>query len=254
MKRSIDEVNEVVGSEYPYELDAADHCETPVEAYLHISGVLETLARSLGKTRATLSIYDPYYCEGGMVERLRSLGFGAVYNKCEDFYDRIANETTPSFDVLVTNPPYSGEHVSRLFDFCRASGKPWFVLVPNYCYTKPYYVRFLQDSKAEYFYIAPKKRYLYLTPKGRRQHKSSKITSPFITFWYCHVPSSFCERGGLREIVQRCVDRAQVDVAHGTPSAGLPPTQLDERDDKKKKERNNLKRKKNKERQKKLKG
>ena len=236
---------------YPYVVDAADHCETPVEAYSHISGLLQALAQSLGKARSSLRIYDPYFCEGGMVERLRALGFENVYNRKEDFYQAIAQNGTPEFDVLVTNPPYSAEHVPRLLSFCRASGKPWFVLVPNYCYTKPYYAPLLDPAgAAQYFYIAPKKRYLYLTPKGRRQQKSGKVTSPFCTFWYCHVPPASASAMRIRELVRANVDASQVDVSFGTPSH-LPLLQLDERDERKKKEKNALKRKKNSERKKK---
>lgn len=45
----------------------------------------------------------------------------------------------PKHDVLVTNPPYSGDHKKRCLEYCRASGKPWFLLVPNYVATKDYY-------------------------------------------------------------------------------------------------------------------
>lgn len=43
------------------------------------------------------------------MDNLKALGFNNVYNKCEDFY----SVETPDFDVLLTNPPYSGEHVSH---------------------------------------------------------------------------------------------------------------------------------------------
>ncbi len=35
-------------------------------------------------------------------------GFTKVYNQNEDFYAAIDLNTCPPFDVLVTNPPYSG--------------------------------------------------------------------------------------------------------------------------------------------------
>jgi len=244
------EVCEDEDDEYPYSINSGDHCETPVEAYEHIAGVLEALALKLGKTRDTLSIYDPYYCEGGMVQRLLSLGFHNVYNRKEDFYERVAKQLTPSFDVLVTNPPYSGEHVSRLLEFCNSSEKPWFVLVPSYCYTKPYYAEhLLVGSKKRMFYIAPKRRYLYLTPKGRRQQKSSKVTSPFVTFWYCCVPSTLMATSDVSMVVRSCVLTSEVDLAFGTPS-GLPTIHLDERDPKRKRIKNANKRKKNKEKRK----
>eukprot|EP00434_Breviolum_minutum_P000743 symbB.v1.2.000656.t1/scaffold28.1/size414311/10 len=86
----------------------ADHAETPAKAYEDVSGYLDAIAASLGKDRATLKIYDPYYCMGAVVKHLNSLGFYNVYNQPVDFYDV---QHVPEYDVLVTNPPYSGEHV-----------------------------------------------------------------------------------------------------------------------------------------------
>jgi len=37
--------------------------------------------RRLGTTKAALRIYDPYYCEGRMVEHMARLGYEAVYNR-----------------------------------------------------------------------------------------------------------------------------------------------------------------------------
>ena len=69
----------------------------PLVAYEHIAPILDHIAQTLGKTRETLLVYDPYFCEGSMVERLASIGFTNVYNKKEDFYARIAGTS----DILV---------------------------------------------------------------------------------------------------------------------------------------------------------
>ena len=56
-----------VGSErFPFEVDDLDHYETPFEAYKDISLFLELYAKFIGKTKATLSIYDPYFCDGSI--------------------------------------------------------------------------------------------------------------------------------------------------------------------------------------------
>ena len=70
---------------YPFQVDSADHCETPFEAYQDISLVLQLYAESVGKTKSNLSIYDPYFCAGSVVNNLNTLGYSQVYNKCEDF-------------------------------------------------------------------------------------------------------------------------------------------------------------------------
>lgn len=45
--------------------------------------------------------------------------------------------TIPEHDVVVTNPPFSGEHVPKVLSFCARQGaKPWFLLLPNYVYLK----------------------------------------------------------------------------------------------------------------------
>ena len=51
-------------SMHPFQISASDHCETPRDAYEDIVPFLEKIARDLGKTRESLTIYDPYYCEG----------------------------------------------------------------------------------------------------------------------------------------------------------------------------------------------
>ena len=178
------------GVQYPYPVVDDDHCESPAEAYQDISSFLVAVANQLGKSPDTLRIFDPYFCEGNMKERLASIGFPVVHNEKKDFYELIRTNTLPEFDVLVTNPPYSGNHMERLLSFCTSElcRKPWFLLMPNYVYTKDYYDPIFK-AVAKPFYVTPAngRRYMYTTPKGRRQEKSSKYTSPFPTFWYCQV-------------------------------------------------------------------
>lgn len=160
--------DEAEANRYPYEVDGDDHCESPLEAYQDIAPILERLATEYYKSKATLRIYDPYYCEGSMVERLHGLGFMNVYNRKEDFYARLAANDLPEYDVLVTNPPYSEDHIERLINFAFRSNKPWFLLLPNFVYCKPYYEARLNSGvycAPLTFYVTAEKRYLYTTPK-----------------------------------------------------------------------------------------
>jgi hypothetical protein len=155
-------------NEYPYEVEGDDHCESPLEAYQDIAPILERLAHECYKTKESLRIYDPYYCEGSVIERLNNLGFMSVHNKKEDFYKRLAANDLPEYDVLVTNPPYSEDHMEKLTNFVYHSNKPWFLLVPNYVYCKPYYEAHLKGRQyccELTFYVTPEKRYQYSTPK-----------------------------------------------------------------------------------------
>ena len=119
---------------YPFPVDPGDHCETPLEAYQDIGPVLETLCSRLRKTKAELRIYDPYFCLGAMRAHLKTLGFLNVYNKKEDFYLKLAGNNLPPHDVLLTNPPYSKDHVSRILRHAASSAVPALLLVPAYVY------------------------------------------------------------------------------------------------------------------------
>ncbi|CAE7384952.1 unnamed protein product [Symbiodinium sp. CCMP2592] len=92
--------------------EAADHAETPLAAYQDVARILHRVAEHLGKDPETLRIYDPYYCAGAVVSQLRGLGFLSVYNQPVDCYAAWEALELPEFDVLVTNPPYSGDHVA----------------------------------------------------------------------------------------------------------------------------------------------
>jgi len=67
--------------------------------------------------------------------------------------------------------------------------------MPNYVYTKDYYRPILNSAQPPHkpFYVCPRRRYLYWTPAGLRNKKQSHSsaqgnrTSPFISFWYCHL-------------------------------------------------------------------
>eukprot|EP00957_Ditylum_brightwellii_P149437 11380625-Ditylum_brightwellii.AAC.1 len=67
----------------------------------------------------------------------------------------------PNYDVLVTNPPYSGDHMEKLAFYKNKSQQP--------------------------FYLIPKKRYVYIPPKHFRDKKASDVhkkSSPFVSMWY----------------------------------------------------------------------
>mmetsp|Transcript_30471 Transcript_30471/g.67026 ORF Transcript_30471/g.67026 Transcript_30471/m.67026 type:complete len:389 (+) Transcript_30471:88-1254(+) len=183
---------------HPFEVDEDDHCETSGEAYADILSLLELLCEKLGKTQSTLRVFDPFYCAGAVIQHLAKLGFTSVYNKCEDFYLVQQEGRIPEHDVVVTNPPYSGDHVERLLRWCRLNGRPFLLLMPNYFCKKPYYESALGGSEhaAKMLYLFPAKRYSYWTPRGLRvkskvqtQHVSAAghRTSPFVSLWYINL-------------------------------------------------------------------
>jgi hypothetical protein len=190
----IDNIHIAGNPSHPFEVDESDHCESPSEAYRDVLSLLDFIAKSLGKKRDTLRIYDPYYCDGGVKVKLASMGFDKVINENEDFYENIEMDKIPSHDVLVTNPPYSGHHMEKILSFCSKNRKPFLLLLPHFVYTKDYYERGLgNDLAKKIFYVVPQRRYSYIPPSwvvnGSTALAKGKVqTAPFPSFWYCRIP------------------------------------------------------------------
>jgi len=187
---------------FPYDVEPDDHCETPPNSYEDIAPLLQKL-KSIN-SNSDITIYDPYYCDGSVISNLSNLGFPNVYNKKEDCYkvwkkmsaggsnsdgDDVSNY--PNYDVLVTNPPYSGDHMEKLINHITSSqfgDKPWFLLLPKFVHKKDYFVKaFYKNKSQQPFYLIPKKRYVYIPPKHFRDKKASDVhkkSSPFVSMWY----------------------------------------------------------------------
>lgn len=174
--------------DFPFPIDADDHCESPLEAYQDLSPLLTQVCGNV-KTCASMRIYDPYYCDGAVIRNLSQVGFLNVYNRKKDCYAVWALSNAPDFDVLVTNPPYSDDHIEKLVRYITSDSfgkRPWFLLLPQWVHKKNFYVT--ATSHIRPFYLVPRKRYVYLPPKNFRQSKKSDVhkkSSPFVSMWYC---------------------------------------------------------------------
>lgn len=164
-------------SEWAFEVDYNDHFETPLRAYEDILAVLDSICASTGKTKEQLVIYDPYYCKGRMVSYLQGLGYAQVINENRDFYKDVARKTVPEYDVMVTNPPYSGEHKLKLLEYLRSAGKPSALLLPAYIATKSYWKTYLAAGQSA-LYVLPPDYYHYSHPEG-----TGKALPPFYSAW-----------------------------------------------------------------------
>ena len=131
-----------------------------------------------------------------MKRHMSSLGFPRCYNEQEDFYAFAEGGATGpgEFDALITNPPYSGKHVERLFRFCaRTPEQPFFLLLPHYFYTEPYFKETLGAPTAmgSLFFVCPgiSRRYRYLPPAWNEsatgEGSAAAGIAPFPSFWYC---------------------------------------------------------------------
>jgi hypothetical protein len=146
-----------------------------------------------------------------VIENLNRLGFGSVYNRKEDCYaawsssSASSSPSLPEFGALVTNPPYSGDHMERLLEFVASPAfgdRPWFLLLPSWVVKKEYYERIVlaQSPRGKDgaggggggggpFYLVPRTRYVYLPPAQFRSRKKSdthKKSSPFASLWCVH--------------------------------------------------------------------
>ena len=128
-----------IASLHPFPTDPHDHAETPFAAYADIEPLLFGLALQLRSNKEKLKVWDPYYCEGSVVRHLGRLGFSNVRNANEDFYATVAEGREPAFDVLVTNPPFSGDHMERFLAYLATLTKPWLALMPQFVAQKRYF-------------------------------------------------------------------------------------------------------------------
>ncbi len=166
------------------------------------------------------------------MRHLAALGFTNVHNECVDFYDVLEAGELPPHDVVVTNPPYSGNHVEMLLRFAGMHDKPYLMLMPNHVCLKPFFFPLLSPnggsimpsgkwcpnpispstdadsssspgrSGAGPVFVCPRKRYYYWTPKAMRPqdkhgHCNSILgqrTSPFISFWYVDLEPTVSRR------------------------------------------------------------
>ena len=143
---------EEVAASHPFETDFGDHFATDAAALRHVAPVLRWLdvqqqqgggggGDGGGAKRQTV-IYDPFYCDGSIKRRLAALGFPRCVHENRDFYADVAARTVPEHGVLVTNPPYSGDHKARILEFALTANerRPFALLVPAYCVAKAWYV------------------------------------------------------------------------------------------------------------------
>ncbi len=174
--------------DFPYAFGGAnflDHFETPALAYGDIAGVLNSVANALRVEPSKLRIYDPYFCRGSMKTYLAALGFTQVYNENEDFYESARYKDESLFDVVVTNPPYSGQHKERCMNWLRSLHKPWCCLMWNFAASKAWYHGGTSRKAAKDFYLQPvdKSRYDFRNP----QNKGMQGGSPYVPLWFLNT-------------------------------------------------------------------
>lgn len=177
---------------YNFEVDYNDHFETPLNAYEDILPFIESIATILNKSLDDIIVFDPYYCQGSMIKILKSLGIKTIINKNEDFYQMILDNKVPEYDIIITNPPYSGEHKQKLLNFLLSNIiKPFALLLPCYIATKNYWSTFInnnqiQSNNISFLYVLPPESYNYNHPEG-----TGKSIPPFYSTWFVGLKTDY---------------------------------------------------------------
>jgi hypothetical protein len=197
-----------VRSRHSFPTNPLDHCETPFQAYQDLTRFLLAYCKSNDLTPASLKIWDPYFCDGRVKEHLDRLGFCNVRNENRDFYQRIRDNDMPEYDLLLTNPPYSDDHVDNLLQFCKYQSKPYALLMPNWVARKRDYALIDQPL----FYLSPVEAYTYVMPswvEGRQEHVGEDgKTRPYFSSWYI---------GGISKLVSEKFHDEMDSMARNQP-------------------------------------
>ena len=177
---------------------------------MHVSPLLSKFAQRRKMGKHELILWDPYFCDGAAGKRLRSLGFAGAINENVDFYEALdavsaghrdarsredastethlscaskappkAKRETPNgiprHDVLITNPPFSGDHCKRLVEFLvaeRPESNPFAILAPAYVHRKRWFAP-LARKYPEMVFVVPKTRYAFVAASGGRGANAS---------------------------------------------------------------------------------
>eukprot|EP00401_Gymnodinium_catenatum_P056935 CAMPEP_0117480380 /NCGR_PEP_ID=MMETSP0784-20121206/12362_1 /TAXON_ID=39447 /ORGANISM="" /LENGTH=193 /DNA_ID=CAMNT_0005274819 /DNA_START=111 /DNA_END=692 /DNA_ORIENTATION=+ len=161
-----------------------------------------------GKPPAEIGLYDPYFCNGAVRKHLASLGLTKLVHEDRDFYADVAAAAVPAYDVLLTSPPFSGDHKERILTFCATSGKPWLLLLPRYVITRRYFAHALFALRHPPFFVAPAgAEYCYSHPaSGTKAIKSGVV-------WIVHAGDK------TRDVANACASPAAARGARVVPEA-----------------------------------
>lgn len=178
---------------------SADDRETPKIAYVHLLPILDAIERtvytdsSVTNSRSSLKIYDPYYCAGSIKTRLQQLGFSFenVSNTNVDCYEEQKMKTL-EYDVLLTNPPFSGNHIKRNLSYAVLSGKPWAILMPSNVFLRPWFSSIVGGR--DVIYVAPHERYAFevSSSSGIKASVQEELHIPLVCMWFIGNLSSDC--------------------------------------------------------------
>eukprot|EP01062_Namystynia_karyoxenos_P060549 TRINITY_DN52198_c0_g1_i1.p1 TRINITY_DN52198_c0_g1~~TRINITY_DN52198_c0_g1_i1.p1 ORF type:complete len:349 (+),score=74.13 TRINITY_DN52198_c0_g1_i1:60-1049(+) len=151
------------GEPFAFRPSFEDHCGTPPSAYEHILPWLDAAAE--GRGRGALTLYDPFWLDGGAQRALQGLGFAAVQRNA-DFHAEVARGTWPAHDCVVAGPPFTEYHCFGVVRWLlNKAPAPFFVLMPVWMWTaRPRMRALFSQCAALPFFVVPEQRYRFSTP------------------------------------------------------------------------------------------
>ena len=129
------------------------------------SAILETLTPYLEKDKI---IYDPFYCNGLVIEEWSKLGFKCINEKKDAF-----NREHPEFDYMISNIPFSCKE--KCVKLAIELKKPFILLMPIDALGSKWIKKYFDKLQ-------------FIIPNGRQQFlKNGKQTNKcwFDTMWLC---------------------------------------------------------------------
>ena len=147
------------------------------------------LLRAINGEGAPLSVYDPYYCRGGVKHLASLLPEGStVHNEPEDFYKVKREGRCPDHDVLLTNPPYSKDHIRRAVDYCVSRKAPWLMLLPHNVMLRDWFQGVVSRDVSPPMFLCPHQRYSFDPAANLATGDSATAIPskhvPFVTIWF----------------------------------------------------------------------
>ena len=118
----------------------------------------------------------------------------------------------------MTNPPYSSDHVEKLFQFVSSNNvnKCFVLLLPSYFCQRKYFKEFCEKTNL-FFYCSFETIPLSRTKGGRKSDsiRKDRKNAPFISFWYCALPCNtpFGERKKIFEKMKQSLVKYNIEAA-----------------------------------------
>jgi hypothetical protein len=115
------------------------------------------------------TIYDPFYCNGKIIEEWKTLGFTCINEKLDAF-----NRQHPEFDYLISNIPFTLKQ--KCVDLAFSFDKPFMLLMPIDSLGSKWISKYWDKLQ----FIIPQKRYNFI------KNGLSTKGAWFDTMWVCY--------------------------------------------------------------------